>query len=86
MQHGEELIRGSEDFLRSSEIILQNNETLLQNIRMLKDRKHAHLNKDEEYDALIQKDEIPMQATLQETCEEVGMKPDGEKSGQAADA
>eukprot|EP00969_Alexandrium_andersonii_P335738 14839873-Alexandrium_andersonii.AAC.1 len=70
MQHGEELIRGSEDFLRNSEIVLQGDETLLQNIRMLKGKKNAHFGKDEEYDALIQKDEAPMQATLQETYEE----------------
>eukprot|EP00969_Alexandrium_andersonii_P172386 7620493-Alexandrium_andersonii.AAC.1 len=47
---------------------------------------HLHLNLDTRYDANIQTDEILMQATLQEVYEEVGMKPDGDQSRQAADA
>eukprot|EP00969_Alexandrium_andersonii_P220571 9741998-Alexandrium_andersonii.AAC.1 len=70
MQHGEELIRGSEDFLRSSENTLQSNDMLLQHIRKLRDQKHPHLNLGKKYDATIQTDETPMQATLLETYEE----------------
>eukprot|EP00969_Alexandrium_andersonii_P218647 9657678-Alexandrium_andersonii.AAC.1 len=62
MQRGDELIRDSEDLLRDSESTLQDNEEILRHFRTLRGTQATES---------AQRNEVTLQATLQESYEEV---------------
>eukprot|EP00969_Alexandrium_andersonii_P343992 15204494-Alexandrium_andersonii.AAC.1 len=86
MQDGDKLHMRSEDLLRDTESTLRSNELILR--QALQGRRSGDDDdaKDWEQEAILQTEETAVTAFLQESYEEVGMKPNITASREAADA